>query len=106
MENFYKTLLTIRKKNKALQENATVLLVDSGHKDVLTYLCRRKTDRVLVILNLSRQAAACSFDHPALAGNYIDLFEGSERIIRRKEEMDLEGGQYLVLHITGPVEII
>jgi len=100
LHGFYKTLLTIRKKNKALQESASVLLLQTDQPEVLLYLCRRQHDKVLVLMNLSKQAATFRIDHPALAGQYVDLFSGEPKTMNRKETFNFQAGEYLVCHLT------
>ena len=100
MQDFYKTLLTIRKKNKALQESASILLLKTDCDNTLAYLCRRQHDRILVLMNLGREAANFHIDHPALPGNYNNLFTGETIKMSRKENFDFQPGDYLVYHIT------
>ncbi len=100
LADFYRTLLALRKKNKALQESASVLLVKNTSEDVLIYLCRRQQDSVLVVLNFSKEPQETEFDHPALPGTYINLFDGRDCHIRRQHHMSLVPGEYQVLHIT------
>ncbi|RYY62212.1 MAG: 1,4-alpha-glucan branching protein [Chitinophagaceae bacterium] len=103
LHDFYKTLLLLRKRNKALQESASVIILPSHHPDTLVYLCRRQKDKVLVILNLSKSAASLHFDHPAVFGNYTDLFTGEQRTLYRSNRFDFAAGQFLVLHETHAV---
>ncbi|MEP7377086.1 MAG: alpha-amylase family glycosyl hydrolase [Chitinophagaceae bacterium] len=100
LKDFYKTLLCIRKKNKALQESASVLILDSHHPDVLIFLCRRQQDKILVLLNFSKEAADFYIDHPAIAGNYLDLFSGVKKNVQRKQPFSFKAGEYAVYHIT------
>lgn len=100
LHGFYKTLLTIRKRNKALQESASVLLLNTNAPNVLGYLCRRRKDRILVLMNLGKEATTFFIDHPALPGNYINLFSGMPVEIKRKETFTFQPGEYIVYHIT------
>ena len=100
LHEFYKTLLAFRKTNKALQENASVLILASNHTDVLVYLCRRGQDRVLVLLNFSKDKAGFSFDHPAVPGHYTELFTNESLTIHRKKQFSFSPGEYKVYHIT------
>ncbi|MBC7851226.1 MAG: 1,4-alpha-glucan branching protein [Chitinophagaceae bacterium] len=100
LNDFYKTLLSIRKHNKALQENASVIVLPSHHPEVLVYLCRRQHDRVLVMMNLGKENAAFYFDHPAVASMYRDLFTGKSITICRKQEFSFAPGEYAVYHVT------
>lgn len=101
LNEFYHTLLQIRKKNKALQENAAVIILPSQHPDTLVYLCRRQQDKVLVLLNFSKEPATARLNHPALPGTYHDLFSGEAKTIVRKEEFEMAPGEYRVYHITS-----
>jgi glycosidase len=101
LHEFYKTLLSFRKQNKALQESASVLVLPSGHPEVLVYLCRRQQDKVLVLLNLSKSGASFSFNHPAVTGNYLDLFSDEQMNIQRKKSFMFKPGEYKVYHITS-----
>jgi len=103
LKDFYKTLLCIRKKNLALQESASVLMLDSHHPDVLVYLCRRQQDKVLVLLNFSKEEASFYIDHPALPGSYSDLFSGSKAEVTRKQRFSFKGGEFAVFHVTKAV---
>lgn len=101
LKDFYTTLLTIRKKNKALQESASVLILPSHHPDVLVYLCRRQQDKVLVMLNFSKEQAAFHFNHPAVAGTYHNLFTGEEVTLPRENKFSFQPGEYIVYHVTS-----
>jgi glycosidase len=100
LHGFYKTLLTIRKRNKALQESASVLLIQTNADKVLGYLCRRQHDKVLVLMNLGKDAATFSIDHPALAGKYHNLFSGEAINMQRAATFTFQPGEYLVYHLT------
>jgi glycosidase len=100
LDSFYTTLLTIRKKNKALQESASVIILPSNNPDVLVYLCRRQADRILVLINFSKQDAQFHFNHPAVAANYKNLFTGEEVTIPREKSFYFQPGEYAVYHIT------
>ncbi|MBS1564161.1 MAG: 1,4-alpha-glucan branching protein [Bacteroidetes bacterium] len=100
LHDFYKTLLSLRKRNKALQESASVLLVPSTHPEVIVYLCRRQADKVLVMINLSKEEAAFSLNHPAIAGKYKDIFSGEEMIMKRQAAFDFAPGEFIALHYT------
>ncbi|MBG9375332.1 1,4-alpha-glucan branching protein [Panacibacter sp. DH6] len=105
LHDFYKTLLTLRKKNKALQESASVLMFKTTHTDVLAYLCSRQKDKVLALLNLGKEKATFSIDHPALAGSYHDLFKGTQVDFKRSKQFSFDAGEFSVLHITGEAAV-
>jgi glycosidase len=101
LHDFYKTLLTIRKRNLSLQENASVLLIRPDRDEVLVYLCRRGEDRVLVLLNFSNNEQDFTIDHPAIAGTYHNLFTGDSRTLKRREQFQFAPGEYLVFQMTA-----
>lgn len=102
LHGFYKTLLTFRKRNLAMQENASVIILPSNSPDVLVYLCRRQQDKVLVMLNLENtEPRNFYFDHPAVSGLYRDLFTDKPVSLSRKASFTFEPGEYKVLHITN-----
>jgi glycosidase len=101
LHDFYKTLLQFRKDNKALQESASVFIVPTEHKDVLVYLCRRQQDRVLVLINFSDEKVQVGFNHPAVKGDYRELFSHKPIHVSRKENYDFEPGECRVYHITA-----
>jgi glycosidase len=100
MGKFYQTLLSFRKKNKSLQESASVLILPTDHPDVLAYLCRRQKDKVLVLLNFSKVDVDFNLNHPAIKGVYTELFKGSQQTIKRKESFHFAPGEYAVFCIT------
>jgi len=100
LHGFYKTLLTIRKRNKALQESASVLLLQTGANNVLAYLCRRQHDKALVLMNLGKEVSTFTIDHPALAGKYHNLFSGELVELKRTSTYTFQPGEYLVYHLT------
>lgn len=100
LHDFYAALLGLRKKNHALQESASVFIVPSGHPDILMYLCRRRKDKILVILNLANEAATASYDHPAVKDEYTNLFSGEHQSLHRRGCIEMQAGDYLVYHVT------
>jgi glycosidase len=106
LHEFYKTLLSFRKKNKALQESASVIILKTYHEHVLVYLCRRQTDRVLVMLNIGIEQADFAIDHASLPGTYHDLFTNEIKQIGRNENFHFEPGQFIIYHITGTANAI
>ncbi|MEJ0103636.1 MAG: alpha-amylase family glycosyl hydrolase [Bacteroidota bacterium] len=103
LHNFYKILLALRKKNKALQENASVLLIPCNEPQALIYICRRQRDKVLVILNLSEKKAEININHPAIKGQYTDLFSGEEIQVNRKFSLLMPQGDFRVYEETVSV---
>lgn len=100
LHGFYKTLLTIRKRNKALQESASVLLLQTDADKVLAYLCRRQQDKILVLMNLGKKQVSFNINHPAVAGKYYDLFSGLPVEMSRAASFNFKPGEYVVYHAT------
>lgn len=100
LAEFYKTMFDLRKKNKALSESASVLIIPSNNPDVLVYLCRRQQDKLLGLFNFSKERSQFYFDHPAVSGEYIELFTNCPATIHRKESFSFEPGQFAVYFIT------
>ncbi|HTF29571.1 MAG TPA: alpha-amylase family glycosyl hydrolase [Flavitalea sp.] len=101
MQDFYSTLLTLRKRNQSLQENASVLLITPDQPEILVYLCRRHHERVLVMLSFSGKDVSFTINHPAIAGVYHNLFGGDVIELSRKETFDFPPGDCAVYHISG-----
>jgi hypothetical protein len=55
----------------------------------------------LVLLNFSGKEVEFYFNHPALAGNYVDLFSGKQIVLKRMESFAFTGGEYKVFHSTA-----
>lgn len=100
LHDFYKALLALRKVNKALQQDASMLLLKPKQENILSYLCRRDNDRVLVILNLSTESRDVELDHPAIAATYSILFEDTQATLSGREEFRLAPGEYRVYFVT------
>jgi hypothetical protein len=77
-----------------------VLILPTHHPDVLAYLCRRQQDKVLVLLNLSKEKANFYITHPAISGSYSSLFTNNPVTVGRKESFSFAPGEYAVYHIT------
>jgi len=58
---------------------------------------------VLVLLNFSKEIASFFIDHPAIAGDYLDLFSGEKIQASRKQRYRFKGGEYAVYHLTMAV---
>ncbi len=100
LHDFYRQLLALRKTNKALQQDASVLLLKPAQTEVLAYLCRREKDRVLVILNLAKEERRVEIEHPAIIGSYNKLFENNQVTLSRSVQFNMPAGDYQVLYST------
>jgi len=78
LNDFYKTLLRLRKTNTALtsgndQTKATMVSNTAAEK-VFSFVRRNSQDEVLVILNLSSETQSLIITGQSLAGSYQDVF--------------------------------
>ncbi|MEO7984295.1 MAG: alpha-amylase family glycosyl hydrolase [Bacteroidota bacterium] len=83
---FYKTLLELRKKDKALAANASFQKVKAGNDKALYAYTREKDgNKILVILNLSKQEQTVSITDKSLQGTAYNVFMGMDEPITEKE---------------------
>jgi alpha-amylase len=72
---FYKTLLELRKNNKALSADANFRKVAAGNPNQLYAFVREyEANKILVVLNLSAQEAEVKIDDSSLKGNPSNIF--------------------------------
>lgn len=73
---FYKTLLALRKRNVALDPDASFKkLSKDDDRAVYAFEREKSGQKVLVILNLSPTAQAIRLSDPALSGEFSDVFK-------------------------------
>lgn len=76
-EKFYKTLLSLRKRNEALSPNASFRKVHAGNnQSVYAYERAKGNKKVLVILNLSSKEHNISLEDKTLWGMAYNVFMG------------------------------
>ena len=98
LSNFYKTLLSLKKKNKALW-NSTYggeleKLTTKDEEGIYGYLREKEGDKVAVLLNFSDKEHKVKLDQ-AIEGFY-DAFNGDKINIKAEEEVVLKANSYLV----------
>jgi hypothetical protein len=85
-EQFYKTLLHLRKRNYALAANASFKKVDAGDQNVIyAYTREKENKKILVILNFSSEEQSIRISDKTLTGKVHDVFEEREKIISTNE---------------------
>lgn len=99
LDEFYKTLISIKKNNAALlagNGNTTAKLIDIDDKDILAY--ERFTDKeaVIVMLNFAGHEALCNFTTQH-KGWYIDIFSKKKYHIQSQFSITVEGNSFHVL---------
>ncbi|WP_153800191.1 alpha-amylase family glycosyl hydrolase [Foetidibacter luteolus] len=99
LHQFYKTLFSLKKQNKALHYNDNLAELPTGFDDkVLAYLRVTGTSKVLVLLNLSgAERLKFSIKHQNLAGTYTNQFSGLTYSLKGEEQFELQAWEYIVL---------
>jgi hypothetical protein len=96
MADFYKTLLTLKTNNKALNSHVPEAYAYFGANgvDLMLYVRRNQGDEVLVILNLTNrdQSAQIATDFKG----YKDVFSGGEVNYTKGDTISLAPWQYIV----------
>lgn len=82
LHDFYKTLLNLRKHNRALWSGddavTTFHIITEGGKNIMAYLRKHETSEVLVFLNLSAGNAAFTLKDQLINGPYANVFNDTE----------------------------
>ncbi len=98
LENFYTTLLKLKKNNPALrggdQNVTTFLLKTSADDKILAYLRKNGKDEVLVVLNMSKEAVKFSIEDENVSGNFRNVF--TKEKITNPQNFELQEGRYAV----------
>ncbi len=93
---FYKTLLNLRKNNTALAANASFKRVNAGNpQSVFAYVRENGKDKILVILNLSKQPQKINIADKTLHGKPYNVFMGSAEPLEAKD-WEIEPWGYVV----------
>ncbi len=78
LQDFYKTLLHLRKSNPALRSGdpavSSIILPNSSNQQVMTFLRRNQSSEVLVILNLSDAEISLTIPTADVSGSFINIF--------------------------------
>lgn len=99
MEPFFKSLLALRKTNKALSLGETFVLPSDHSNELMCFLRKYKNHTVLVLLNLShKNGLKMKVEHPWLEGVFESLFSGLEYSFKPGESFELMSGDFLVYH--------
>ncbi len=98
MHEFYKTLLTLRRKNSALHDGAQINFLEINEdKKILAYLLSNKEERVLVLLNFSAEEKnKIKIDNTLLAGKFINKFTELTYSLKANETFELQAYEYLI----------
>lgn len=97
LAGFYKTLLDLRKTNPALQYNAAYRRLTVGNNDAIYAYLRQKDNRkVLVVLNLSKQAQQFNIADTAITGKPLNVFLGVNEPLDTLHRFSMEPWGYMV----------
>ncbi len=82
---FYKTLLSLCKRNVARSSDASFRKVQVGSKKyIYSYVRQKNGKKVFVILNLSTKEQTISVNDQSLQGNPYNLFMGKHELLTDK----------------------
>lgn len=94
--NFYSKLLALRKSNPALAANATFTKLKSSNDDnIFSYLKTSSKDKILVILNLNKNAIKATVDG-AINGKAVELFSNEIANLNDGQKFDMQPWGYKV----------
>jgi glycosidase len=97
MASFYKTLLNLRRENKALAAGSWYdKLNSSNNNTIFAYLRANLEKRVLVLLNLSNSAQEFTIDNVHIKGKATDPFSKQKKKIKAKQKFSLPAWGYQV----------
>lgn len=100
LHSFYKSLLSLRKKNEVLCTNdkqvTTYLLTIKDEKNILGYLRKKNKKEILVFLNCSKEKKRFQITEGKIAGDYYDIFKDKNIRIRPNEFFETEPWGFLV----------
>jgi hypothetical protein len=99
---FYKTLLELRKTNAALSaDGAFKKLSSTADSAVYAYQREKDGQKVVVILNLSKQPQQFNITAASIAGEPLNVFLGAKEKIGAAHRFSLEPWGYLVYSYTN-----
>ena len=101
-EALYTTLFALKHKNQALWNGKyggeMVRIMNDKMDQIISFVREKNGDKVITLINLSREKVQVSFDTSYDAGTYINLFSGKPQQISKKITLTMEAWEYLVLH--------
>lgn len=98
---FYETLIDLKIGNEALWNGKwgaeRVLIPHDNEENIYAFYREKGDDRVIVVLNLSRQPQDLSLEIGELAGEYSNVFANSTLTVPESLNMSMAPWDYLVL---------
>jgi len=99
-QDFYTTLNGLKKSNKALltgKEGGMMLQLSEGqNEDIFAFKREKDGDKIVVIINLSKEAQKFSINANEVNGEYKELFTGESMDLTEGIQFDLKPWEYLV----------
>ncbi len=97
---FYKTLFDLKHRNKALwngTHGGQMKKVTTGNDQNVYAFCREKDgDKVVVILNLSAEKQSATLGSEILAGQYNNVFSGTNKVLNAGTNIEVNPWEYMV----------
>ena len=97
MAPFYSTLLHLRKNNPALAANASYKKLPTAKDDaIFAYIRESGKNKVVVILNLSKQPQSFTIKDKSINGNPLNIFMGVKEQVSDTHVFSIEPWGYIV----------
>lgn len=100
LHDFYKTLLNLHATHAALRGGdpavQTLKLTTTADDKIFAYLRKNGNDEVVVVLNLSRDAARFDITDSALNGSFENAFSQASNDFSSSKSFDMQPWEYLV----------
>ncbi|MEO6490901.1 MAG: alpha-amylase family glycosyl hydrolase [Ferruginibacter sp.] len=99
LHDFYKTLLNLRKKNKALIANdrsGSTYILPVNDLNVLAFFRKNRNDEVWVLLNFSKDPVSFLLVSEHLTGAYDNVFNSGSFEAKGNKQIDLNAWEYLL----------
>ncbi|MBI4645460.1 MAG: alpha-amylase [Bacteroidia bacterium] len=96
---FYKTLFSLKKENKALwngEYGGTMLKINACDTMVYAFMRKKENNEILILLNLSASSAIAEIRDKKLAGNYKEIFSKKQEIFTGIINIPLKAWEYRV----------
>lgn len=96
---FYKTLLALRKNNKAIAagtDSFPVWIPGAEERNMLAFYRKTNDSTLLVFINMSKEKQNLSFDTGELKGNYCNVFNGENIWLNEGGWIALEPAAFVV----------
>ncbi len=97
LAGFYKTLLLLRKRSKAITQGETFILPSTAGNQLLCFMRKSGDECVLVLLNLSTDnRIKVQVQHDWLQGAFTNVFSGLSFPFQKNATFELQAGEYMV----------